>query len=64
MTWVKRVLAAIRNAIPGIRPVGWRCWISFSDWFVWNGWSYCYPCHAVDRLVILEPAAKREPFYD
>lgn len=54
------------------RPVCWRCTLPFSDWFVWRKddvpgwgiWSYCYPCHDADRIVILEPAARREAFYD
>jgi len=60
---IRKLLAAIRNAFHA-RPVCWRCWIPFSDWFVYEGWSYCMPCHDVDRIVILEPAAKRAPFYD
>ena len=61
--YIRRALAAIRNAFGG-RPVCWRCWRPFSDWFTYNGWSYCWPCHAETRIVILEPAAKRAPFYD
>jgi len=62
MTRLRQAFAAIRNVFYS-RPVCWRCWRPFSDWFVWEGWRYCYPCHDVDRIVILEPAAKRAPFY-
>lgn len=62
--WLRRVIAALLVDVRTWRPVCWRCWRPFSDWFVWGGWSYCYPCHDVDRIVILEPAAKRGPFYD
>lgn len=63
--WVRQVLARIRNSVAG-RPVCWRCWRPFSDWFTWGegGWCYCWPCHADSRIVILEPAAKRQAFYD
>ena len=62
-TWWQR-LGAVIEWMRGGRPVCWRCLLPFSGWFVWDGWSYCYPCHAKDRAVIFEPECDREAFYD
>jgi len=43
-----------------------ECHLPFSDWFVWNGYRYCYPCWAMTghRIVILENGEiKEDPNY-
>jgi hypothetical protein len=44
------------------RPVCEHCGIPFSDWFTWDGWSYCFLCWEQTGLVHFEPQAGRKDF--
>ena len=56
-TRLRRLIAALLVDVRTRRPVCPACWIPFSDWFVWDGWSYCYPCYDASGVLILEPGA-------
>lgn len=61
MIWFDRLIRRIENVFRK-RPACLFCGIPFSDWFTWDGWSYCWPCWEKTGWVRFEPESHRSDF--
>ena len=48
--------------MPGLPEKCPNCGMIFSDWFVWEGLSYCYPCQVEAGLSIRNKPLYTEQF--